>query len=128
MHSRGAAAYLDESLAPLLSPGASPALRAQVRAQAAPDADTLVAAIEALRDRPDRTAELPAIACPTLAICGEQDGVTPPAEMRRMSKAVPGARYVELPGAGHLSHLEAPEGFSAAVGVFLGNVLGGVSA
>jgi 3-oxoadipate enol-lactonase len=127
VHSRGPAAYLDESLGPLLSPGASPALRAQVRAQAESKADTLVAGIEALRDRPDRTAELPLIACPTLALCGSEDGVTPPAEMRRLSKAVPGARYVELPGAGHLSHLEAPEGFAASVDVFLGNVLGGVS-
>ena len=77
-----------------------------------------------MRDRPDRMAELPAIACPTLALCGAEDQVVPPAEMRRMSQAIPGARYVELPRAGHLSHLEAPDGFTAAVGVFLGDVLG----
>jgi 3-oxoadipate enol-lactonase len=125
VHGRGVAAYLDESLGPLLSRGAPPALRALVRTRAASHADSVVAGIEALRDRPDRTADLPAIACPTLALCGAEDGVTPPAEMRRMSQAIRGARYVELPGAGHLSHLEAREGFTAAIGVFLGTVFAG---
>jgi 3-oxoadipate enol-lactonase/4-carboxymuconolactone decarboxylase len=78
-----------------------------------------VAAIEALRDRPDRTAELGAIACPTLVVCGDQDPISPPAEMKRISEGIRGARYVELPGAGHLAHLEAPEPFTSAVTTFL---------
>lgn len=133
IHGRGAAAYLDSSLARLLSPGASPTLHAHLRAQAEPRADSLVAGVEALRDRPDRTAELSAIACPTLVVCGAEDQVTPAAEMRRMSEAVGRggadagahrpARYVEIPGAGHLAHLEAREAFTTAVGSFLGDVL-----
>jgi len=123
VHGRGADAYLDGSLARLVSPSATPAVHALVRRRAAAHADSLVAGIEAMRDRPDRTAELPAIACPTLALCGAEDQVTPPAEMRRMSQAIPGAHYVELPRTGHLSHVEAPEGFTASVGVFLGSVL-----
>ena len=50
-----------------------------------------VAGLEALRDRPDRSGELGAIACPTLVVCGEGDQVTPAAEMRRMADAIPGA-------------------------------------
>lgn len=125
IHSRGAAAYLDGSLGPMLSKDAEPALRAHVRAHAVSHADSLVAAVEALRDRPDRTAELAAIACPTLALCGAEDQITPAAEMRRMSAAVgkQGARYVELAGAGHLSHLEAPRPFVAAVSGFLAEAL-----
>jgi pimeloyl-ACP methyl ester carboxylesterase len=42
--------------------------------------------------------------------------------MRRMSESVRGARYVELAGAGHLSHLEAPQPFVQAVGGFLTEV------
>lgn len=129
IHGRGAEAYLDGSLARLVSPGAPPAVHALVRARAETRADSLVAGIEALRDRPDRTAELPAIACPTLVVCGAEDQITPSAEMRRMSAAVGqgagapgGARYVELAGAGHLAHLEAPEAFTRAVGTFLGDV------
>jgi 3-oxoadipate enol-lactonase len=123
IHGRGADAYLDSSLARLVSPGATPATHASVRARAAGQADSLVAAVEALRDRPDRTAELGAIACPTLVVCGAADQVIPAAEMRRMSDVVPGARYVELAGAGHLSHLEAPEAFTTAVSSFLGDTL-----
>ena len=119
VHGRGGAAYLDGSLARMLSPGAPAELHAQVRARAEARDDSLVAAIEALRDRPDRTAELGAIACPTLVICGAQDQITPAAEMRRMSEGIGGARYVELPGAGHLAHLEAPQPFAAAVTTFL---------
>jgi pimeloyl-ACP methyl ester carboxylesterase len=123
IHGRGAGAYLDGSLARLLSPRAPEAVHALARARAESRADSLVAGLEAMRDRPDRTAELPAIACPTLVVCGADDQVTPAAEMRRMSAAVPGARYTELAGAGHLAHLEAGEAFTAAVGSFLGDTL-----
>jgi 3-oxoadipate enol-lactonase len=125
IHGRGAAAYLDGSLARLLSPRAPPALHAHVRARAEPRADSLVAGVEALRDRPDRTAELAAIACPTLVVCGASDQVTPATEMRRMSAVIPRARYVELADAGHLAHLEAPQAFTTAIGSFLGDALGG---
>jgi 3-oxoadipate enol-lactonase len=123
IHGRGAAAYLDASLARLLSPGAAPALHARVRGSAETSPDSLVAGVEAMRDRPDRTAELPAISCPTLVVCGAEDQVTPAAEMRRIGEAIPGARHVELVRAGHLAHLEAPETFAAAVGSFLSEVL-----
>jgi len=111
------------SLARMLSPRAAPGLHALVRARAEPRADSLVAGVEALRDRPDRTAELPAIACPTLVLCGADDQITPAAEMRRMAGALPRGRYVELAGAGHLAHLEAPAAFVTATGSFLADVL-----
>ena len=130
IHGRGADAYLEGSLARLLSPTAGPGLLALVRARAEARADSLVAGIEALRDRPDRTAELAAITCPALVVCGALDQVTPPAEMRRMSAAIGdrgsaagAARYVELVGAGHIAHLEAGEAFTTAVGSFLADAL-----
>jgi pimeloyl-ACP methyl ester carboxylesterase len=43
--------------------------------------------------------------------------------MKRMSGAVAGSRYVELPRAGHLAHLEAGEAFTTAVGSFLADAL-----
>jgi 3-oxoadipate enol-lactonase len=45
--------------------------------------------------------------------------VTPPAEMKELAASIPHAAYVELPDAGHLSNLEAPEAFSRAVVGFL---------
>jgi pimeloyl-ACP methyl ester carboxylesterase len=123
IRARGPAAYLDGSLARLVSPDAPAALHAFVRSRAETRADSLAAGVAALRDRPDRMAELPAISCPTLVVCGAQDLISPPSEMRGVSAAIPRARYVELPGAGHLAHLEAPEAFTAAVSPFLSEVL-----
>jgi 3-oxoadipate enol-lactonase len=55
---------------------------------------------------------------PVLFMAGEKDGVTPPA-MRKLSAALPGSRYVELPGAGHISNLDRPDAFNWAVADFL---------
>lgn len=55
---------------------------------------------------------------PVLFMAGEKDGVTPVA-MRKLSAALPGSRYVELPGAGHISNMDQPEGFTWAIADFL---------
>ena len=116
----GPAAYLAASLPRLLSPNAPPALVAHLRARAETRAASLRAGVEALRDRPDRTAELGAIACPTLVVCGEDDQVTPAAEMKQIAGAISGARFVPIANAGHLSHIEAPGAFLRAVTSFVG--------
>ncbi|HXU03796.1 MAG TPA: alpha/beta fold hydrolase [Polyangia bacterium] len=113
------AAYLAASLPRLLSPHAPPALAAHVRSRAETRAASLRAGIEALRDRPDRSAELGAIACPTLVVCGTEDQVTPAAEMQQIAAAIAGARFVPIADAGHLSHVEAPGAFLHAVTTFL---------
>ena len=74
--------------------------------------DAIAAAIRALRDRPDSTDLLSSITCPTRIICGEEDVLTPMADSEAMAAAIPGARLVRLPGAGHLSNLEAPLEFA----------------
>ena len=115
----GPTAYLAGSLPRLLSPHAPPALVAYVRARAETRAASLRAGIEALRDRPDRTGELGAIACPTLVVCGTEDQVTPAAEMKQIAAAIAGARFVPIADAGHLSHVEAPGAFLDAVTSFI---------
>jgi 3-oxoadipate enol-lactonase len=115
----GAGPYLDGSLARLLSPAASPALVTFLRARAETRVPSLIAGIEALRDRPDRSEELGAIRCPTLAIRGSDDQVTPAGDMQQMVGAIGGATFVTIQGAGHLSHLEAPGAFEAALTPFL---------
>jgi len=55
---------------------------------------------------------------PVLFMAGEKDGVTPVA-MRKLSAALPGSRYVELPSAGHISNMDQPEGFTWAIADFL---------
>jgi 3-oxoadipate enol-lactonase len=56
---------------------------------------------------------------PTLVIVGEHDRIALPAHARAMAAAIPGARLVELPEAGHISNIEAPEAFNAALAAFL---------
>ena len=75
----------------------------------------VVAALGAMRERPDSTPLLAEIGVPTLVIGGEEDGISSPGVMGAMAEKIPGSRHVTLPGAGHLANLEAPEGFNAAL-------------
>ena len=78
-----------------------------------------VAALGAMRERPDSTPLLEEIEVPTLVIGGEEDGISSPEVMGAMAEKIPDSRHVTLPRAGHLSNLEAPEGFNAALREFL---------
>jgi pimeloyl-ACP methyl ester carboxylesterase len=115
----GPAAFLDGVPERLLSRHASDDLRQRVRDLCVDRAETILAATRALAHRPDRTSLLPRIDCPTLVICGGEDTTSPAPEMRSLAAQIPGAEYVEIAGAGHLSNLEAPDRFDEAVARFL---------
>ncbi len=61
---------------------------------------------------------LPRIAVPTLLIWGELDARSPLSVARQFQDAIPDAKLVVIPGAGHVSNLEAPEPFNDAVRKF----------
>ena len=61
---------------------------------------------------------LPRIAVPTLLIWGERDARSPLNVARQFEDAVPGAKLVVIPGAGHVSNLEQPKLFNDAVREF----------
>jgi len=82
-------------------------------------ATTLASTLAALRDRPDARPNLGAIRVPALVIVGQEDVVTPPAAAEVMAGAISRAKLVAIPGAGHLSNVEAPNAFDEAVEVFL---------
>ncbi len=63
----------------------------------------------AIAGRPDSRQMLCAIACPTLVVVGEEDQLTPPEFATEMANAIVGSQLVVVPGAGHLSTLEAPQ-------------------
>jgi len=69
----------------------------------------------AIMRRADSRPGLGAIRCPTLALVGEQDEITPPDHAREMADAIPGARLAVIAGAGHASTLEAPEAVNEAL-------------
>jgi 3-oxoadipate enol-lactonase len=62
---------------------------------------------------------LSSIHCPALIIVGDEDSVTPPAMSRDMQRGIPGSELVVVPKAGHLSNLEQPSAFNAALARFL---------
>ena len=81
--------------------------------------DGAVAALGAMRERPDSTPLLGEIGVPTLVVGGEEDGISSPEIMGAMAAKIPGANHVTIPDAGHLSNLEASGKFNAALKEFL---------
>lgn len=79
-----------------------------------------IGALDAMIRRPDSVPDLAGIDVPTLVVVGEEDAPSPPEVAASMQAAVPGAVLAVLPGAGHLSNLEAPEAFNAVLADFLG--------
>ncbi len=61
---------------------------------------------------------LPRIAVPTLLIWGELDVRSPLSVARQFEQAIPDAKLVVISSAGHLTNLERPEQFNAAVREF----------
>src|SRR5688572_26812997 len=116
----GSRAFADGFLATAFAPGAGPRTVAAARKViAAMDPRAIAAALVALAGRTDTTESLPKIRVPTLVIVGEKDALTPPADSRALAAAIPGARLVEIPGAGHFSNLQAPAAFNDALRGFL---------
>lgn len=67
----------------------------------------------------DRSTELVELAMPVQLIFGALDRLTPPSIGEAMVALLPSARLAVLPGAGHLSNLEAPEAFNEVLSAFL---------
>jgi pimeloyl-ACP methyl ester carboxylesterase len=64
----------------------------------------------AIMGRPDSRPVLGSVSVPALVVVGAQDAITPPDEAREIAAGIGvRARYLEIPGCGHLSTLEAPE-------------------
>ena len=113
---------MDGLIPRLLAPAslARPELAAAVKGMAVRATDAgIIFAQQAMASRADSVSMLPDITIPTLVLVGEEDGLTPPTVAREMAARIPGAQIEILPGAGHLSPLEAPELFNQAVRRFL---------
>jgi pimeloyl-ACP methyl ester carboxylesterase len=80
------------------------------------------AQIKALIQRPDASDVLPAIGCPTLLLCGEQDQWSNPAQHYEMAQSIPGSHFTCVPHCGHMTPLEQPAALNAALRSWLGRV------
>jgi len=82
----------------------------------------VAAAQRGMARRKDSLPTLPLITCPTLVMCGDEDRLTPPAESQRIASLVKGVRFLHIPAAGHLSNLENPSAFNAALTSFFASL------
>lgn len=82
----------------------------------------IAAASRGMAQRADSTELLAGISCPTLVVVGEQDTLIPPNVAQEYASQIPGAQYVVITHAGHLSNLEQPEAFLQVVRGFLGSL------
>jgi 3-oxoadipate enol-lactonase/4-carboxymuconolactone decarboxylase len=115
---RGIATVIDTVMVRCFSPrmlaSGDPAVDWTRRTTLAVNATGYAGCCAAIRDHDGRTF-LDRIAVPTLVISGDGDVSMPPAQHGQvLADAIPGARSVRL-DAGHLSNLERPRAFNAAV-------------
>jgi pimeloyl-ACP methyl ester carboxylesterase len=104
----------------LLGPDASAEVRDYVKTSIdRSSAEACIAAVTAMRDRADQTAHLGKLACPTLVVAGAGDAILKVEDCESMAAAIPVCEFVVIPGTGHLSNLENPAAFNAAVDQFL---------
>lgn len=72
--------------------------------------------------RADTRDLLPKVRVPTLLIWGDADARSPMGVAHQLHDAIPGARLAVIPGAGHVTNLEAPLQFDAQVRDFCRSV------
>lgn len=97
-------------------PGAAEAVRAMIRRTSL---NGFIGAAQALKTL-DYRKDLPRLSMPVLFIAGSEDIACPVAGIRSDAALVPGAAFVEIAGAAHISNIEQPEAFTRAVADFLG--------
>jgi pimeloyl-ACP methyl ester carboxylesterase len=85
-------------------------------------AQGIVDALAGLAARADSLPFLREISVPTLVVCGEEDTITPVSEAEILQLGIAGSRLAVIPKAGHLSNLEEPAVYDAALRAFLAEV------
>lgn len=122
LEAHGAARLVGKLLMPLVAEAHAPRLHAVLagfvaKAAALPVA-TLAGSIQALRDRPDRTAVLQQADFPVLLVAGAHDPVLPLAAVAaqyQLTRPAAKPRFEVLPHAAHLGMLEAPPAVATAL-------------
>jgi pimeloyl-ACP methyl ester carboxylesterase len=114
----GLAAVAERWLPPMLHPARrqEPAFIAPLEAMVAGrTAASFRRQQEALLARPDARPVLGRVHCPTLVLTGREDEWSPPSQHEAIAAAIPGAKLVIVPEAGHFAPLEQPEPVTQAL-------------
>lgn len=115
----GLAAFLDDFGPRLVAPGDDASLAAARAIADRQEPEAVARALEALAGRADRRADLGGIDVPTLVVVGSEDALTPPPFAETLAAGIPRAELLVIEGAGHMTALERPREFAAAVNAFL---------
>ena len=115
----GPGPFLDGFVPRLVAPGDAASLATARAIADEQEPEGIARALEALAGRGDRRPDLPAMDVPALVIVGAEDALTPVPFSDALVAGLPDAELVVIPGAGHLTALEAPAAFTAAVAGFL---------
>jgi pimeloyl-ACP methyl ester carboxylesterase len=98
---------------PLLAEDAPPELQEQVRGWIAEQEPAAIAAAAlGMAERPDSSPDLAGIDVPTLVVTSDGDRLIPADATSPLAQEIRGATLEVLPGAGHLTNLEAPVRFT----------------
>lgn len=102
---------------PMLHPRClgGPVHEAVLQMIAAQSVERFAAQQQALLARPDAGPVLDLLRCPTLLLCGRQDGWSPPARHEEMAARIRGARLVLVDDCGHMSPMEQPAAVAQAM-------------
>jgi len=115
---QGRGAAYRQLLPRLAAPDASDHVRAQLRTMLeAQPYEGLIAALRAMRERPDRLAVLSRVLVPTLVVAAEHDAFAPAPLPQQMARAA-GARIEVITGVGHTMPLEAPDTLARLITTF----------
>ena len=110
--------FVSRYLPGMFSESVAPAVRdelAGIMSEFHPAGFRLMATVLAYADTRDL---LPTLRVPTLLVWGAADARSPVGVAHQFEAALPNARLVIIPGVGHISNLEAPAQFTAAVREF----------
>jgi pimeloyl-ACP methyl ester carboxylesterase len=112
--------YAATAVGHALSPDTSLAVRRKVQEMlAANDQQAYLAVFGGQALDFDLCARLDELRMPTLVIAGENDQVVPVERSRQLAAGIFGARFVQIPGTGHLSYMERPAAFNDVLLPFL---------
>jgi pimeloyl-ACP methyl ester carboxylesterase len=118
--SQGLTALAESMLPRLLGPTASAELQQQLRDKILDnDPRSIAAAMRGLAIRDDHTPLLNKIDLSTLVICGEQDVISTPEEMRAFAAKIPQATFAAIAGSGHMAPMENPAEFNRELATFI---------
>lgn len=111
----GPTAYARERAANLCAPDADPVAVAAVEREMARLAVPGLSAAVSILAQGRIADDLARHGRPGIVVCGAQDRITPPEGVRAIAQGWPGARYLELAGAGHAGYAEVPVAYAQAV-------------